>query len=54
MQVYCVNHPLQCGVCDKSGECELQNYTLYIQVTEQNYSIKRYTQTKTTLGSYEL
>ena len=40
MQVYCVNHPLQCGVCDKSGECELQNYTLYMQVTEQNYSIK--------------
>ncbi|QKF72330.1 NADH:quinone oxidoreductase I, chain G (cl35703 superfamily) [Aliarcobacter faecis] len=40
MQVYCVNHPLQCGVCDKSGECELQNYTLYMQVTNQNYSIK--------------
>lgn len=40
MQVYCINHPLQCGVCDKSGECELQNYTLYMQVTEQNYSIK--------------
>ncbi len=40
MQVYCVNHPLQCGVCDKSGECELQNYTLYMQVTNQNYSIR--------------
>lgn len=40
MQVYCVNHPLQCGVCDKSGECELQNYALYMQVVEQNYSIK--------------
>ncbi|MBT3882669.1 MAG: 2Fe-2S iron-sulfur cluster binding domain-containing protein, partial [Campylobacteraceae bacterium] len=27
MEVYDVNHPLQCGVCDQSGECELQNYT---------------------------
>ncbi len=24
MEVYDVNHPLQCGVCDQSGECELQ------------------------------
>ncbi len=39
MQVYDVNHPLQCGVCDKSGECELQNYTLYMNLDEQNYSI---------------
>ena len=40
MQVYDVNHPLQCGVCDKSGECELQNYTLYMGVDEQQYSIQ--------------
>lgn len=40
MQSYDVNHPLQCGVCDKSGECELQNYTLKMQVTKQEYSIK--------------
>lgn len=40
MQSYDVNHPLQCGVCDKSGECELQNYTLKMQVTSQNYCIK--------------
>ncbi len=39
MQVYDVNHPLQCGVCDQSGECELQNYTLYMGVDRQNYSI---------------
>ncbi len=39
MQVYDVNHPLQCGVCDKSGECELQNYTLEIGVDEQPYKI---------------
>ena len=40
MQSYDVNHPLQCGVCDKSGECELQNYTLKMQVSTQEYHIK--------------
>ena len=28
MKLYDVNHPLECGVCDKSGECDLQNKTL--------------------------
>jgi len=40
MEVYDVNHPLQCGVCDQSGECELQNYTLEIGVDSQSYSVK--------------
>jgi len=40
MEVYDVNHPLQCGVCDQSGECELQNYTLEIGVDSQTYSVK--------------
>ncbi len=40
MEVYDVNHPLQCGVCDQSGECELQNYTLEIEVDSQSYAIK--------------
>lgn len=40
MEVYDVNHPLQCGVCDQSGECELQNYSLYMKVDEQHYSVK--------------
>jgi len=39
MEVYDVNHPLQCGVCDQSGECELQNYTLEIGVDSQSYAI---------------
>jgi len=39
MQVYDVNHPLECGVCDQSGECELQNYTLYMNINEQKYAI---------------
>ena len=40
MEVYDVNHPLQCGVCDQSGECELQNYTLYMNVDKQNYAVR--------------
>ncbi len=40
MEVYDVNHPLQCGVCDQSGECELQNYTLYMGVDKQNYAVR--------------
>ncbi|ASM37551.1 NADH:quinone oxidoreductase I, chain G [Campylobacter sputorum bv. faecalis CCUG 20703] len=40
MQTYCVNHPLECGVCDKSGECHLQNLTHHMKVDEQNFSIK--------------
>ncbi len=40
MEVYDVNHPLQCGVCDQSGECELQNYTLYMNLNSQSYTIK--------------
>ena len=39
MEVYDVNHPLQCGVCDKSGACELQNYTLEMGVDSQSYTI---------------
>ncbi|MBL0707927.1 MAG: NADH-quinone oxidoreductase subunit G [Sulfurimonas sp.] len=40
MEVYDVNHPLECGVCDQSGECELQNYTLNMGVDAQNYAVK--------------
>jgi len=40
MKVYDVNHPLQCGVCDKSGECDLQNYNILTGVSEQSYTIK--------------
>jgi len=39
MEVYDVNHPLECGVCDQSGECELQNYTLEMGVNSQKYFI---------------
>jgi NADH-quinone oxidoreductase subunit G len=40
MKMYDVNHPLQCGVCDKSGECELQNKTLEFKVDSQEFAVK--------------
>ncbi len=40
MRMYDVNHPLECGVCDKSGECDLQNKTLEFDVSQQLFSAK--------------
>jgi len=40
MKLYNVNHPLECGVCDQSGECELQNKTTEFEVDEQNFTAK--------------
>jgi len=40
MKLYDVNHPLECGVCDKSGECDLQNKTLEFNVEQQNFSAR--------------
>lgn len=40
MKLYDVNHPLECGVCDKSGECDLQNKTLEFEVTSQSFSAR--------------
>lgn len=39
MKMYNVNHPLQCGVCDKSGECDLQNKTLDFGLDEQSFAV---------------
>ena len=40
MKMYNVNHPLQCGVCDKSGECDLQNKTLDFAVDNQTFAVR--------------
>ncbi|PAF47342.1 NADH dehydrogenase [Helicobacter sp. 12S02634-8] len=40
MQTYGVNHPLECGVCDKSGECELQDLTLKMRVNVQPFNVQ--------------
>ncbi len=42
MKLYDVNHPLQCGVCPKSGECDLQNKTLEFNVNQQNFSAREH------------
>ena len=39
-KLYDVNHPLECGVCDKSGECELQSKTTEFGVSEQTFSAR--------------
>jgi len=40
MRMYDVNHPLECGVCDKSGACDLQNKTLEFGIDRQHFSAK--------------
>ena len=40
MKLYDVNHPLECGVCDKSGACDLQNKTLEFGVDTQEFSAR--------------
>ena len=40
MKLYDVNHPLQCGVCDKSGECDLQNKNLEFKISSQEFAVK--------------
>ncbi|RUM66347.1 MAG: ferredoxin [Sulfurospirillum sp.] len=42
MKLYDVNHPLQCGVCPKSGECDLQNKTMEFNVNEQDFSAQEH------------
>jgi len=40
MKLYNVNHPLECGVCDKSGECDLQNKTIEFGLEEQAFTAR--------------
>lgn len=40
MRLYDVNHPLECGVCDKSGACDLQNKTMEFNVDAQHFTAK--------------
>ena len=40
MRMYDVNHPLECGVCDKSGACDLQNKTLEFNIDSQHFTAK--------------
>lgn len=50
MKMYNVNHPLQCGVCDKSGECDLQNKTLEFDVADQGFAVRDQSRKKKVWG----
>ncbi len=39
-KLYDVNHPLECGVCDKSGECDLQDKTMEFGVDQQTFTAR--------------
>jgi NADH-quinone oxidoreductase subunit G len=38
MEFYLLNHPLDCPICDKGGECPLQDYTLKYGPGESRFS----------------
>ena len=40
MKLYDVNHPLECGVCDKSGACDLQNKNVEFGIDSQEFSAR--------------
>ena len=42
MKLYDVNHPLECGVCDKSGACDLQNKTLEFGIDSQEFTAREH------------
>lgn len=37
VQLLLVNHPLDCPVCERSGECRLQNSTYELGITQQDF-----------------
>ena len=37
LQLLLVNHPLDCPICDKGGECELQQLTRELKIGDQPY-----------------
>lgn len=42
MEFLLINHPLDCPVCDKSGECQLQNYSFSVGGSTTRYKeVKR-------------
>ncbi len=50
MKLYDVNHPLQCGVCDKSGECDLQDKTAEFDISSQEFAVIEQKRQKKTWG----
>lgn len=47
VQYILVNHPLDCPVCERSGECSLQNRTLEFGITDQIFAISDHAEAPT-------
>ncbi|SMC20347.1 formate dehydrogenase alpha subunit [Desulfacinum hydrothermale DSM 13146] len=43
LQLLLINHPLDCPICDKGGECELQNLTRELKISQQPYQAAKLT-----------
>ena len=54
MELYALNHPLECGVCDKSGECELQNRVHEFGVSEQEFCAREIPRAREQWGEHIL
>ena len=42
LQLILVNHPLECPVCDKAGECTLQDLVIRYNITEAPFGTDRF------------
>ncbi|HUT84502.1 MAG TPA: molybdopterin-dependent oxidoreductase [Thermodesulfobacteriota bacterium] len=41
LQLMLINHPLDCPVCDKAGECRLQDLTYELGITSQAFELEK-------------
>lgn len=41
LQLILINHPLECPVCDKAGECTLQDLVMRYNITELPYELEK-------------
>ncbi len=46
LEFYLLNHPLDCPICDKGGECPLQDYTLKYGPGESRFAEEKVKRTK--------
>ena len=54
MEFFLVNHPLDCPVCDKAGECELQNYAYEYGQQHSRMTVAKVRFPKKDLGKHVL
>lgn len=54
MEFLLVNHPLDCPICDQSGECDLQDYSFTYGPESSRFYEKKAVQPKKDLGKHTL